>query len=104
MRPAHKRTVFGLALTTVPTLEHEQHSPMIQVVRDYNEATLHRMQAVACVLIVNDTTYLDWTNHPATTDLRPLTIKAAGCAAAFHPGDHARTHAVGVAQVTGLGT
>ena len=36
------------------------------------QATTRRMRAVPLVLAVQDTTYLDWTDHPATTDLGPL--------------------------------
>ncbi len=36
------------------------------------QSTLRRMQAVPLVLAVQDTTYLDWTDHPATTGLGPL--------------------------------
>lgn len=35
-------------------------------------ATTQRMQAVPLVLAVQDTTYLDWTSHPATSGLGPL--------------------------------
>ena len=35
-------------------------------------ATYARLRAVPLVLAVNDTTYLDWTAHPATTGLGPL--------------------------------
>ncbi len=35
-------------------------------------ATCARLRAVPLVLAVNDTTYLDWTAHPATTGLGPL--------------------------------
>ena len=37
------------------------------------QATTRRMQAVAVVLAVQDTTYLDWTDHPQTRGLGPLT-------------------------------
>ena len=36
------------------------------------QSTTRRMQAVERVLAVQDTTYLDWTDHPATTGLGPL--------------------------------
>jgi hypothetical protein len=36
------------------------------------QSTTQRMQAVPLVVAVQDTTYLDWTDHPATTDLGPL--------------------------------
>lgn len=36
------------------------------------QSTFRRMQAVPLVLAVQDTTYLDWTDHPATTGLGPL--------------------------------
>jgi len=36
------------------------------------QSTKRRMQAVELVLAVQDTTYLDWTDHPATTGLGPL--------------------------------
>jgi hypothetical protein len=36
------------------------------------QSTTRRMQAVERVLAVQDTTYLDWTDHPATKDLGPL--------------------------------
>ena len=36
------------------------------------QSTTRRMQAVALVLAVQDTTYLDWTDHPATKDRGPL--------------------------------
>jgi hypothetical protein len=35
-------------------------------------STTRRMQAVPLVLAVQDTTYLDWTDHPATEGLGPL--------------------------------
>jgi Transposase DNA-binding/Transposase Tn5 dimerisation domain len=37
------------------------------------QSTTRRMQAVPVVLAVQDTTYLDWTDHPHTTGLGPLT-------------------------------
>ena len=43
------------------------------------QATTRRMQAAELVLAVQDTSYLDWTDHPATTGLGPL-------AAASHQG------------------
>jgi hypothetical protein len=36
------------------------------------QSTTRRMQQVALVLAVQDTTYLDWTDHPATAGLGPL--------------------------------
>jgi len=36
------------------------------------QATYGRLQALPRVLAVQDTTYLDWTDHPATTGLGPL--------------------------------
>lgn len=36
------------------------------------QSTIRRSQAVELVLAVQDTTYLDWTDHPHTTDLGPL--------------------------------
>ena len=36
------------------------------------QSTKRRLQAVELVLAVQDTTYLDWTDHPHTTDLGPL--------------------------------
>ena len=36
------------------------------------QATYTRLRAVPLVLAVNDTTFLDWTDHPATTGLGPL--------------------------------
>jgi len=36
------------------------------------QSTTRRMQAVPLVLAVQDTTYLDWTDHPATSGLGPL--------------------------------
>ena len=38
------------------------------------QSTTRRMQAVELVLAVQDTTYLDWTDHPATTGLGPLAV------------------------------
>jgi hypothetical protein len=37
------------------------------------QSTPQRMQTVPLVLAVQDTTYLDWTDHPHTTGLGPLT-------------------------------
>jgi hypothetical protein len=37
------------------------------------QSTKRRMQAVPLVLAVQDTTYLDWTDHPNTSGLGPLT-------------------------------
>jgi Transposase DNA-binding/Transposase Tn5 dimerisation domain len=48
------------------------------------QSTTRRLQAVALVLAVQDTTYLDWTDHPATKGLGPL-------AAATHQGLLAHT-------------
>lgn len=48
------------------------------------QSTSRRMQAVPLVLALQDTTYLDWTDHPATTGLGPL-------AAASHQGLLAHT-------------
>src|SRR3712207_410879 len=36
------------------------------------QATTARLRQVPLVLAVQDTTYLDWTDHPATTGLGPL--------------------------------
>jgi Transposase DNA-binding len=36
------------------------------------QSTKRRMQAVPLVLAVQDTTYLDWTDHPATDGMGPL--------------------------------
>src|SRR5437016_14315940 len=47
-------------------------------------STTRRLQAVEVVLAVQDTTYLDWTEHPNTTGLGPL-------AAASHQGLLAHT-------------
>jgi len=38
------------------------------------QATTQRMQAVPLVLAVQDTTYLDWTDHPNTKGLGPLAV------------------------------
>src|SRR5215210_7275786 len=42
------------------------------VLESHIQSTKGRMQAVPLVLAVQDTTYLDWTDHPATKDLGPL--------------------------------
>lgn len=36
------------------------------------QSTTHRLQTLPLVLAVQDTTYLDWTDHPHTTGLGPL--------------------------------
>lgn len=38
------------------------------------QATLRRMHALPLVLAVQDTTYLDWTDHPATTGVGPVAV------------------------------
>jgi hypothetical protein len=43
------------------------------ILRSHIQSTTRRMQAVPLVLAVQDTTYLDWTDHPYTTGLGPLT-------------------------------
>ena len=43
------------------------------VLASHIQATSRRMQAVPLVLAVQDTTSLDWTDHPATKGLGPLT-------------------------------
>jgi len=48
------------------------------------QSTIHRMRIVPLVLAPQDTTYLDWTDHPATEGLGPL-------AAATHQGLIAHT-------------
>ena len=42
------------------------------VLASHIQSTTRRMQTVPVVLAVQDTTYLDWTDHPATKDLGPL--------------------------------
>ena len=42
------------------------------ILASHLQATYARLAAVPLVLAVNDTTYLDWTQHPATTGLGPL--------------------------------
>jgi hypothetical protein len=42
------------------------------ILESHVEATSHRITAVPRVLAVQDTTELDWTHHPATTELGPL--------------------------------
>src|SRR5215217_4962651 len=54
------------------------------VLASHIQSTKARMQAVPVVLAVQDTTYLDWTDHPATKGLGPL-------AAATHQGLLAHT-------------
>ena len=46
--------------------------PPEAVLASHVGATYARLRAVPRVLAVNDTTYLDWTHHPATTGLGPL--------------------------------
>ena len=42
------------------------------ILASHVQSTIRRMQAVPLVLAVQDTTYLDWTDHPATVGLGPL--------------------------------
>ena len=42
------------------------------ILASHVQSTKGRIQAVPRVLAVQDTTYLDWTDHPATTGLGPL--------------------------------
>jgi Transposase DNA-binding/Transposase Tn5 dimerisation domain len=42
------------------------------MLKSHVQSTKARMQAVPLVLAVQDTTYLDWTEHPHTTGLGPL--------------------------------
>src|SRR6266496_1242090 len=42
------------------------------VLASHVQATIRRLQAVPLVLAVQDTTYLDWTDHPHTSGLGPL--------------------------------
>ena len=46
--------------------------PPEAVLASHVQATYARLAVVPQVLAVNDTTLLDWTHHPATTDLGPL--------------------------------
>jgi hypothetical protein len=43
-----------------------------QLLSSHTQATVNRLRTVPLVLAVQDTTYLDWTHHPATTGLGPL--------------------------------
>jgi hypothetical protein len=43
-----------------------------QILGSHTQATLTRLRQVPLVLAVQDTAYLDWTHHPATTGLGPL--------------------------------
>jgi hypothetical protein len=43
-----------------------------QLLASHTQATVGRLRHVPLVLAVQDTTYLDWTHHPATTGLGPL--------------------------------
>ena len=43
-----------------------------QILASHTQATTARLRTVPLVLAVQDTTYLDWTAHPATTGLGPL--------------------------------
>jgi len=43
-----------------------------QILASHVQATTARLRQVPLVLAVQDTTYLDWTHHPATTGLGPL--------------------------------
>jgi hypothetical protein len=43
-----------------------------QILASHVQATIARLRQVPLVLAVQDTTYLDWTDHPATTGLGPL--------------------------------
>lgn len=45
------------------------------ILASHVQTTTRRMQAVPVVLAVQDTTYLDWTDHPATTGLGPLAAR-----------------------------
>src|SRR5262249_36187875 len=49
--------------------DHVQPEAMLA---SHVQSTQRRMQAVPLVLALQDTTYLDWTDHPATKDLGPL--------------------------------
>ncbi len=42
------------------------------ILASHVQSTIRRMQAVELVLAPQDTTYLDWTDHPATQGLGPL--------------------------------
>jgi hypothetical protein len=42
------------------------------ILASHTQATLTRVRQVPLILAVQDTTYLDWTHHPATTGLGPL--------------------------------
>ena len=42
------------------------------VLDSHVQATVQRLQAVPLVLAVQDTTYLDWTDHAATAGVGPL--------------------------------
>jgi hypothetical protein len=44
----------------------------VAMLESHIQSTTRRMQAVRLVLAVQDTTYLDWTDHPNTTGLGPL--------------------------------
>lgn len=44
------------------------------ILASHVQSTTQRLQQVATVLAVQDTTYLDWTEHKATTGLGPLAV------------------------------
>lgn len=48
------------------------HVQPVAVLASHTQATTPRMQAVKRVLAIQDTTYLDWTDHPNTSGLGPL--------------------------------
>lgn len=50
--------------------------PPDAILLSHIEATTRRMHTVPLVLVPQDTTYLDWTTHPATTGLGPLAAPA----------------------------
>jgi hypothetical protein len=49
-----------------------KYVPADAMLASHIQSTKVRMQTVPLVLAVQDTTYLDWTDHPATQDLGPL--------------------------------
>lgn len=51
--------------------DNDEIAPAAMLV-SHVQATYTRLRAVPRVLAVNDTTYLDWTHHPATSGLGPL--------------------------------
>src|SRR5689334_19185184 len=68
-----------------------------EILLPHQQRTLERMAAHPLVLAIQDTTFLNYTHHPATTGLGPIGGGQRGLVMHFDPGCHAARAAAGCA-------